>query len=99
MKKAVLTAMVVAVACLGLAGCCCAPGGMGGTGSLQPAFEDDTNMGRAMHYQNDLGPNDPRGPFDNWRRGGDPDRIAPRLPVNPDKPDYPTPVTPPAIPP
>ncbi|GEM_PF-2830613 len=59
----------------------------GQTGEGSPGFEYDTTAGRGMGYQNDLGPNDPRGAFQQWRFGADPDRIPPRSPVNPNRPE------------
>lgn len=83
MKKIFLS-LVLCVP-LGLAGCSTTDNGSGGVG---PAFE--TSAGRGYTMENDLGiSQDPRGGFENWRFGGDPDRIPPRLPLDPRfSPDY-----------
>jgi hypothetical protein len=76
MKKGLLLAVCVTFS---LAGCSTYNNGAGGVG---PAFE--TSAGRGYTMENDLGLyQDPRGGWENWRFGGDPDRIPPRLPLNP----------------
>jgi hypothetical protein len=76
MKKGLLLAVC---ATIGFAGCTTHDYGSGGVG---PAFE--TSAGRGYTMENDLGiSQDPRGGWENWRFGGDPDRIPPRLPLNP----------------
>jgi hypothetical protein len=73
------TALILACAALGLAGC--ATSDHGYSGSAGPPTETEAGTGRAAGMQNDLGINDPRGAFQNWRFGGDPDRTPPRIPV------------------
>jgi hypothetical protein len=86
------TALLLALTALGLVGCSTADQSYsGGTG---PSFATDTSAGRSEGYENDLTSRDPRGAWQNWRFGGDSDRIQPRLPVNPKNPPYPTPVIP-----
>ncbi len=88
-------ALLIAVAALGLAGCSTTQE-QGGTG---PSYEAETTQGRSMHFENDLTTQDPEGAFHNWRYGGDPDVLQPRLPVNPKKEELnPPPVPPPPQP-
>jgi hypothetical protein len=64
------------------------------TGKGKPGFNFETTAGRGFGYENDLAIQDPRGAFENWRCGGDVDRIPPRLPVSPNFPPRPPSVIP-----
>jgi hypothetical protein len=74
MKTALLIFIVIASS--GLSGCTTY------TGKGKPGFNFETTAGRGFGYENDLSIQDPRGAFENWRCGGDVDRIPPRLPVS-----------------
>jgi hypothetical protein len=89
MKTALL---LLTLASLGLVGCSTTDqSSRGGTGT---SFATDTTFGRSQGYENDLTSRDPRGAWENWRFGGDSNRIQPRLPENPNNPPFPTPVIP-----
>jgi hypothetical protein len=70
------TAMLIVLAASGLVGCNTSRENAGGTG---PAYE--TSTGRGYGMESDMGMTaDPRGSWESWRFGGDPDRIPPRSP-------------------
>jgi hypothetical protein len=84
--------LLLALTALGLVGC--STSDQAYRGSPGPGFSTDTTVGRSEGYENDLTSRDPRGAWQNWRFGGDSNRIQPRLAVNPHNPPYPTPVVP-----
>jgi hypothetical protein len=74
--------LFIAIAAFGILGCA-----SDRRGAIGPDYE--TTEGRSYGWENDAGPRDPRGPWENWRYGGDPDRIAPTIPLDPDFPPAP----------
>ncbi|WP_150107550.1 hypothetical protein [Pedosphaera parvula] len=80
------TSLLLACLALGIIGCstCDDRGGRGGVGEGA-----ETTVGRNYGWENSVETRDPRGPWENWRYGGDPDRIAPRVPVDPAFPPAP----------
>jgi hypothetical protein len=68
------TALILGCVALGFVGC--STNHQGGEG---PAAE--TTEGRAYGWESDVQSRDPRGPWENWRYGGTPSRVAPREPV------------------
>ncbi|MDB6125835.1 MAG: hypothetical protein JWQ71_4828 [Pedosphaera sp.] len=69
-------ALLIALAATGLVGCATDRNGKGSAG---PIYE--TSTGRGYGMENDIGMTaDPRGSWNNWRFGGDPSRVPPRLP-------------------
>ena len=82
------TAVLIAMAALGLTGCATSHQ-QPSQAQARPGFAYETTAGRGIGYENDLGPTDPRGAFQQWRFGGTPDRIPPRLPVDPNRPTEP----------
>lgn len=80
-------AILITAATLALAGCSTYTKD---SGSPEPVFE--TTAGRGVGLENDLNLTaDPRGAWQSWRFGGDPDRIGPKLPVDPLFPPSPDP--------
>jgi hypothetical protein len=78
--------LLITCATLALAGCST----YNDSGYPGPVFE--TTAGRGVGLENDLNLTaDPRGAWQNWRYGGDPDRIAPKLPLDPEFPPAPAP--------
>jgi hypothetical protein len=70
--------LLVTLAASGLLGCAT---DHSNAGSVGPGYE--TSAGRGYGMQNDLGMvADPRGSWQSWRYGGDPNRIPPRLPMD-----------------
>ncbi|MDB6110030.1 MAG: hypothetical protein JWR69_1780 [Pedosphaera sp.] len=82
MKKALMLAMLA----LGLAGCATSDD----RGRPSPGYETGAAQGRSS--ENDQNGDD--GGWKGWPYGGDPDRIAPHLPLDPTFPPSPTPPVP-----
>jgi hypothetical protein len=81
------TALLIACAALALGGC-----STYNENSGAPAPTYETTAGRGVGLENDQNLTaDPRGAWQDWRFGGDPDRIGPRLPLDPQFPPAPTP--------